>query len=93
MVEVSVEQLFGRVVVQNLPRQTVDAIGKKADLVSGAIGNTFSLGDEPPQHTVVAFVCTFLTGRIRMGEEATPERSFLGGHVIHFVSTNSSSNL
>ena len=63
-----VEQLFGSVVVQNLPRQTVDAIGEKADLVSGVIENTLSLRDEPPQHTVVAFVCAFLTGRIRMGE-------------------------
>lgn len=62
------KQFFRRAVSENLSGQAVDAVGKEADFIGGVIENTLSLGDEPTQHTVVAFVGTFLPGGVRMGE-------------------------
>ncbi len=44
---VAVEKLFGSVVTQNLAGQAVDTVREEADFVSGVIGNTLSLGNEP----------------------------------------------
>ena len=67
-VKLAVKQFLWCGIAENLSRQTVDAVGEEADLVSGVIGNALSLGNEPSQHTVVAFVGAFLAGRIWMGE-------------------------
>ena len=67
-VKLAVEKLFEGMVAQNLTGQAVDAVGEKADFVGGVVGNTLALGDKSPQHAVMTFVGTFLTGRIWMGE-------------------------
>ena len=67
-IKLAAEKLFGSVVTQNLTGQAVDTVSEEADFVGRVIGNTLSLGNEPTQHTVVAFVCALLAGRIRMGE-------------------------
>lgn len=48
--------------------QPIDAVGEEADLIGSVVGNTLSLENESPQHTVVALVCALLVGRIRTGE-------------------------
>ena len=45
-----------------------DAIGEEADLACGIVRYTLALWNEPPQHMVVALICAFLEGGIRMCE-------------------------
>ena len=67
-VELTIEKLFGCRIVKNFSRQTVNAIGKKTDFVSGVVGDARTLGDKSPQHTVMTLVSAFLAGRIWMGK-------------------------
>ena len=67
-VELAIEKLFGGRIVENLSRQTIDAVGKEADFISGEVGNTLSLRDESSQHTVMTLVSAFLAGRIGMSK-------------------------
>lgn len=50
------EQLFGSAVAKNLSRKSVDAIGKKADLIGGIIGNALAFGNKTTQHTVMTLI-------------------------------------
>ena len=68
VVEIAIKKLLGCFVSQNLPRQSVDTIGKQADFISSITRNALSFGDEPSQHTIVALVSALLPRRIWMGE-------------------------
>lgn len=59
-VKLAVKEFFRGAVIQHLPWQTVDAIGKKADLIGGIIGYAPTLRNEPPQQPIVAFIRSFL---------------------------------
>ena len=67
-VELGLKQFFRCTVSENLSGQTVDAIGEKTYLVRSVVGNALSFRNEPAQHPVMTFVCTFLPGGIRMGK-------------------------
>lgn len=67
-VEIVVEQLFRGFVSQNLSRQTVDTVGEETDIFCGIVRYTLAFWNEPPQHMVVALICAFLEGGIRMCE-------------------------
>ena len=67
-IQLEVEELFGRTVVQNFPRQAIDAIGKEANIVRAVVGNALALGDKTPQHSVVALVGALLPRRTGVGE-------------------------
>lgn len=55
-IEMTFEQLFGSAVAKNLSRKSVDAIGKKADLIGGIIGNALAFGNKTTQHTVMTLI-------------------------------------
>ena len=46
-VEMTVKQLLGGGITENFSWQPVNAVGEKADFVSGVIGNTLAFGNKP----------------------------------------------
>lgn len=67
-VEVAVEKLLRGGVTENFSRETIDEISEEANFIGSIVRNALAFGNETPQHTIVALVRAFFTGRIRMGE-------------------------
>ena len=59
-VKLTVEKLFRCGIAENLSWQSVNTVGKEADIIGGIIRDALTLRNETAQHFVVAFVGTFL---------------------------------